>query len=306
MVKIGLIIPTLNAGNNFEILLNSVEMQKCNFYRKLIIDSGSNDGTLEIAQKYKYEILSISKASFNHGGTRQQAIEQLDDIDIAVFLTQDVILYNDTSVFNLVKILDNKEVGAVYGRQLPYPTASLLSAQARLFNYPDKSEIKSYLDKNRLGIKTAFLSDSFAAYRCSVLKEVGGFPKKVIIAEDMYVTAKMLLNSYKIAYIAEACVYHSHDYNLLQEFRRYFDTGVFQAREAWIRNAFGNAEGEGLKLMKDQMRYLYEKRAYSDIVRAALVNIVKLIGYRVGILEKYLPIWLKKICSGQSYFFSRE
>lgn len=303
MVKIGLIIPTLNAGNNFENLLNSVEMQKCNFHRKLIIDSGSKDRTLEFAKKYKYEVLAISQDNFNHGGTRQLTIDYLDDIDIAVFLTQDVVLYDDKSVINLVKILENNEVGAAYGRQLPHKDASLLAVQARLFNYPDKSEIKSYLDKDRLGIKTAFLSDSFAAYRCDALEKVGGFPKKVIIAEDMYVAAKMLLKNYKIAYIADGQAYHSHDYTLLQEFKRYFDTGVFQAREAWIRKSFGNAEGEGLRLVKDQILYLYERKAFFDIIKAVLANIVKFLGYRLGTIEQFLPVWFKKMCSGQSYFF---
>jgi rhamnosyltransferase len=303
MVKIGLIIPTLNAGDNFVDLLNSIEMQGCNFHRKLIIDSGSIDKTLEFAKKYKYEILSISQADFNHGGTRKQAIEHFKDIDVALLLTQDVVLYDDNSVINLVKILENKEVGAAYGRQLPYKDASLLSSQARLFNYPDKSEIRSYLDKERIGIKTTFLSDSFAVYRCSSLKEVGGFPTNVIIAEDMYVAAKMLLKNYKIAYVADARVYHSHEYTLLQEFRRYFDTGVFQAREAWIRKNFGNAEGEGLKLVKNQTIYLYREKEYFAIIRAVLANIVKFIGYRLGVFEKFLPICFKKVCSGQSYFF---
>ena len=80
----------------------------------------------------------------------------------------------------------------------------------------------------------AFISNSFAAYRVSVLKEVGGFPDDVIFGEDMFVATKMLKAGYKIAYAAGACVYHSHDYSLWQEMKRYFDMGVFHAREPWI------------------------------------------------------------------------
>ena len=42
-------------------------------------------------------------------------------------------------------------------------------------------------------MKTAFNSNSFAAYRRKALKDVGGFPINTILSEDMYVTAKMLL-----------------------------------------------------------------------------------------------------------------
>ena len=64
-------------------------------------------------------------------------------------------------------------------------------------------------DREALGIKTAFLSDSFAAYRCDALADVGGFPD-VPACEDMYVGAKLLQAGYTIVYAAEAQVYHSH------------------------------------------------------------------------------------------------
>ena len=85
-------------------------------------------------------------------------------------------------------------------------------------------------------MKTAFNSNSFAAYRRKALKDVGGFPINTILSEDMYVTAKMLLKNWSVAYCADAKVYHSHNYTIWQEFKRYFDIGVFHAKEAWIRN----------------------------------------------------------------------
>jgi rhamnosyltransferase len=303
MPRVGLIIPTLNAGAKFEGLLESIDSQRIELKRKLIIDSGSNDKTVTIAKEYQYEILHIDKNNFNHGGTRQLGIDNLTDVDIAVFITQDVILYDENSLSNLVAAFDTHKVGAAYGRQLPHVDASPLATQARLFNYPGQSQCKSYKDKHKLGIKTAFMSDSFAAYRIESLKTVGGFPSDVIVSEDMYVAAKMLLQGYQIAYIAEACVYHSHDYTLYQELKRYFDIGVFQHREAWIRAEFGEAEGEGVRLVKDQLIYLYQKNHLTNIPRALIANAMKLIGYRLGVKERYLPLKLKRILSGQSYFF---
>lgn len=59
----------------------------------------------------------------------------------------------------------------------------------------------------------------------------------------MYFAAKSVLNGYKVAYIAEAMVRHSHNYSLTEEFKRYFDIGVFHADQQWIRNDFGGAGG---------------------------------------------------------------
>lgn len=302
MSRVGIVIPTLNAGEHFKDLLDSIAIQSTNIFRKLVIDSGSFDNTVGIAKEYQYEILHVDKKKFNHGKTRQHGVEYLRDIDIVVFLTQDVILYDADSISRLVSAFTDERVGAAYGRQLPHKTASPLAAQARFFNYSSKSQCKRYEDKHRLGIKTAFISDSFAAYRMATLKSVGGFPY-VIVSEDMYVAAKMLMENYEIAYIADACCYHSHDYSFLQEFKRYFDIGVFQRQEDWIRKEFGQAEGEGFRLVKDQIAYLIENNSISYIPKAIMANVAKLIGYRLGMFEKYLPLKVKKSLSGQSYYF---
>jgi rhamnosyltransferase len=303
VVKVGIAILTLNAGDSFVKLLDSLAIQNSSIAETLIIDSGSTDNTLKLAGKYPCKVISIDKKNFNHGGTRQFAAECLKNFDIVVFLTQDVILYDERSIGNLVAAFNNPEVGAAYGRQLPHNGASLLAAHARIFNYPPQNQLKSYEDKKKLGIKTAFLSDSFAAYRVKNLQAAGGFPNNVIVSEDMYVGAKMLKQGYQIAYAADACVYHSHDYTLCEEFKRYFDIGVFQGREAWIGAEFGGAEGEGLRLVLNQLNYLWEHNGAYYIPKAILANAVKFMGYRLGFYEKYLSISVKKKMSGQSYFF---
>jgi len=51
------------------------------------------------------------------------------------------------------------------------------------------------------GIKTAFLSNSFSAYRKKALQEIGWFKDNLILGEDTYAGAKLLLKGYKIAYV---------------------------------------------------------------------------------------------------------
>ena len=148
-------------------------------------------------------------------------------------------------------------------------------------------------DAAELGIKAAFMSNSFAAYRREALMAVGGFPKHVIFAEDMYVAAKMLMAGWKVVYEGSACCRHSHNYTIIEEFRRYFDMGVFHAREPWIRENFGGAGGEGLRYVKSELKYLGLSRFYlwpSSIVR----NACKLVAYKLGQNEHLLPISFKR------------
>ncbi len=186
----------------------------------------------------------ISRSSFNHGRTRQLAADLCPEADIIIYMTQDAILASPDSVKNILTGFNDEKVGAVCGRQLPYPDASPIAAHARLFNYPAVSSVKSKDDIKRIGIKAAFLSNSFAAYRRTALMDVGGFPSNIIFGEDTYVAARMLLAGWKVAYAAEATCYHSHNYRIVEEFRRYFDIGIFHSQEKWFISLLGKAEGE--------------------------------------------------------------
>jgi rhamnosyltransferase len=220
-------------------------------------------------------------------------VNQNPGYDVYVFLTQDACLADEQAIANIVEPFIDSEMGAVCGRQLPHLDALPLAQHARFFNYPGNVQVKAMTDVPRLGIKTAFISNSFAAYRGDALKAVGGFPVHVILSEDMYVGAKMLMSGWKVTYAGNAQCRHSHNYSITQEFERYFDIGVFQARESWIRQNFGGAGGEGMRYVKSELKFLGLRRFYlwpSAVVR----NAVKLVGYKLGLQEARLPIALKR------------
>ena len=258
-----------------------------------IVDSSSSDGTYELATEHCRNVLRISKDEFNHGETRQWMIDQHPDYDVYVFMTQDAFLADQHAIDRIVAPFVDSSVGAVCGRQLPHFDANPLAVHARLFNYPQTSRVKSMNDAAELGIKTPFISNSFSAYRRQALVEVGGFPKHVVLSEDMYVAAKMLIRGWKVAYAGDAVCRHSHNYRRLEEFSRYFDQGVFHAREPWIRQRFGGAGGEGLRYVKSELRFLGLSRLHLW-PEALIRNALKLFAYKLGQKEKHLPIPLKR------------
>lgn len=302
-MRVFIVVPTLNPGGQWKTWVRSVIEQSCQPEKVIVVDSGSDDRTLDLAPNSNFSINRISVTEFNHGGTRQKAIKHLLDSDMVVFLTQDAILASTDALECILRPFVDESVTAVCGRQLPRKNAESIEAHARIFNYASQSYVRSIADVKACGLKTAFISNSFAAYRVSALKEVGGFPDNVIFGEDMYVAAKMLKAGYKIAYMADACVYHSHDYTLWQEFKRYFDMGVFHAREPWIREEFGGAEGEGLRFVVSELKYLL-KHAFWRIPEALLRNFFSYAGFRLGLIEKYLPLWLKRQLAMNKNFFN--
>lgn len=303
MKKIQVIIPIYKPDHKLIELLQKIKGQSIEDIPLLIIDSGSNDEYKSEIKNMNCLVKKIDVKTFNHGGTRQMGADMFPDKDIYIFLTQDAILVNEKSIENIVKVFDNFNIGCAYGRQLPHKDANLFSSYARLFNYKDKSYIYSINDKEKYGIKTAFNSNSFAAYRRKALNEIGGFPIDTILSEDMYVAAKMLLNKWSVAYCSDAMVYHSHNYTIWQEFKRYFDIGVFYSRESWIKDTFGGAEGEGKKYIISEFKYLI-KRNIVLIFPMIIRDIMKFFGFRLGMKERFINKHIKRKISMTKNFWN--
>ncbi len=288
-----LCIPTLDAGDLAAKQVAALAAQSCRPADFLVIDSSSRDATASVYREAGADVVTIPRAEFDHGATRNLALSRYPQADVLVYLTQDAIPADTESLARLMARLDDPEVGAVHGRQLPREGADAVEAHARLFNYPEHSNLRRRDDIPEYGIKTVFLSNSFAAYRRYALESVGGFPAGGVMNEDMYAAARMLLAGWKLAYAADAAVRHSHPYTPSEEFRRYFDIGTFIARNRWLIEAVGSPGGEGARYLKSEMRYLLDKDPLR-IPAALLRDAAKLLGMGLGRREAAIPLALKR------------
>ena len=295
-MKTCVVVLTRNPGRLWKewiakIIVQSIEIE-C-----LILDTESSDGTCFGELPSNFNVINIKENEFNHGATRNLALNYLPaGTEVVVFLTQDAFLYNSESLYLLLLSFNDSNVSCAWGKQLPHDNATPLAAHARSFNYPDTSRTVSIVDLPQLGLKTCFLSNSFAAYRLYDLLAVGGFPPDVILGEDMSVAARLLMTGKRVAYVAEALVQHSHNYTITEEFRRYFDTGVFHARSKWMLKAFGEAGGEGLRFVRSELKFLW-RYAPGWIPAALGRTLAKWLGYKLGRKESNLPLAFKRWCT---------
>jgi rhamnosyltransferase len=291
--NIALVIPTLNAGRHVDRMVPALSAQTLRPSRFLVIDSGSSDDTVARFGDAGAQIHTIPPDEFDHGGTRQLAVDMLPDAEFVIFLTQDAVPAHPEAFANLVRAFDDARTGIAFGRQLPAAGAKPIAAHARLFNYPGESYVRSIADARRYGVKTSFCSNSFAAYRRAALMEAGGFPPRLILSEDRVAAAAILAAGWCLHYVADARVYHSHDYSVTQEFRRYFDIGVLHAEKADFAERFGRPEGEGRRFVMSELTYL-SRNAPALIPLAVLRTVSKYIAYRLGHIERHLPLGLKR------------
>ncbi|WP_130084929.1 glycosyltransferase family 2 protein, partial [Escherichia coli] len=277
-MKYYIAVPTYNGGKIWKEVITSIKKYAPQNLYVLVIDSNSKDDTAANALAAGFDVDTINGADFNHGGTRNIAVEKAQhEHDIIIFMTQDAIPQQDF-IINIIDAFKDEKVACAYGRQLPHVDANPLASHARYYNYPTKDYVCGYEDIPEMGIKTVFMSNSFSAYRISAFEKLGGFPSNTILCEDMYFTAKAVKAGFKVAYTANAVVRHSHNYTPMEEFKRYFDIGVFHADEPWIREEFGGAGGEGKRFILSELKYLL-KSAPLWIPLALINNFMKILGY---------------------------
>ena len=279
---IKVVIPTLNPGAGFLSLAEALNAQEGISPRDvLVVDSSSDDDTVTLAKSFGFSIRVIPRKSFSHGKTRKEAAESLDT-DIVVFMTQDALPTAKDSVWRLCRpLMENDKTAVSYGRQIATEKSGPLEHHARLFNYPYESRLKTKADIKTMGIKAVFCSDVFAAYKKYALKEVGGFDD-TNFGEDTLAAAKFLFNGYSVYYCADACVYHSHDYSCFQQFARYMKTGRLHREYRDIFERLSKAEGEGMRFVRSEIKYLCGQGEYLWIPLAFMHNAFKYVGYFIG------------------------
>jgi len=300
-VKVSVIIPTRNGEKYLGQLLMTLKEQSMRPVQILVIDSSSEDNTLKICNSFSVDIIQVKVQEFDHGGTRNLAASRAIG-DIFVWMTQDALFRDAECLGNLISPLYDSKVAASYGRQIPREDATPIERFSRAFNYPSNKVIKCLDDFPRFGVKTFFFSNVCSAVKKEAFQKVGEFPEKTIMNEDMFLAAKLLQTGYKIAYQANAVVHHSHNYSLKTQFKRYFDIGIFFNRNRWLKD-LASPEREGVRYLKEEIRFLFSNGHKCWIPYALVDTMVRYLGYRAGLLEKVLPLCLKKCTSYNKGFW---
>lgn len=280
-MDISVIIPTLNAEHEIETLLIALDRQSIQPNEILVVDSASDDKTIELVQKHKgVRLLQIDRQDFNHGTTRDKALRESSG-DFVCFLTQDAVPVSDDYLKRLIApMVDDSDIALVSGRQLPKADARRFEQLVRGFNYPDSPSVRSKCDLEKLGIKTFFASDACSAYRRIAYLECGGFDH-VNTNEDMLMAAKFIASGMKVAYEPHAEVFHSHNLTPAQQFARNRAVGFFLETHADdLMNA--SEIGEGGRLVKAVSSQLLREGNLVEFIAFGVDCCARLLGNRAG------------------------
>ncbi|WP_435219097.1 glycosyltransferase family 2 protein [Luminiphilus sp. nBUS_07] len=209
---ISIVIRTLNEERYLPELLQSIREQEVGTQELevVLVDSGSVDGTLEIASGYNCKIARIEKTQFTFGRSLNVGCEASSG-DMLVFISGHCVPSSLQWLENLIEPISKGVAEYTYGRQVGrHPTKF---SENELFKkyYPDTSAVP----QDGFFVNNANSSISREAW--VKLK----FDEELTGLEDMDFAKRLLALGGKVAYCADASVFHIHDETWKQTQRRY-------------------------------------------------------------------------------------
>jgi rhamnosyltransferase len=197
-------------------------------------------------------------------------------------MTQDVYLQPD-ALKKIVEFISENNAGVVRGKQeVDLNKGNVFEFFARKQNYRAVDQLYSKSDIKEHGIDTIFTSDAFAIYDLEKLNAVDYFGKSGNVSEDMFAAHKLIQQNYSIGYSSEAKVFHTHNYSIKEEYRRYVPIGLFYGQhDVWI-SSYGKTNQKGIKLALNEIKFLIQQKKIYLIPISIFRNGAKFIGFRVG------------------------
>lgn len=282
MGKISIIIPIYNGEQYIENLVRKIRNQHMdNFTLEIIAPvSNSMDKSYELAKEYCD--LAYIVSNFNHAKTRHEAALKSNG-DVLVFITQDILPYNEKWLSELVSPLLDKSnnIVATYSRQVAYPDANYTEKLIREFNYPEYDRLCNSTTIEKWGRKNIFYSDSASATLREYFFDLGGYDFAVGTNEDVIYALNVIESDYSVLYNSKSKVYHSHNFKFREAYSRYKLIGSFE-KEYEHRLKKYSSLGEGKLLLKYLLVNLISKLKLKDLSILVLDLGTRYIAYKKG------------------------
>ena len=301
MVEASILVLAKNEAHNIRHCLDAVFSQKaeCSF-EVVFIDSGSRDGTLELARQYPVALHEIPPEQFHHSQTRNLAAS-LAKGKYLVFLAADAFPATPIWLQSLIGNFKDDTVQAVYGRHLPKPGSELERKLALGTLYGPERVVKDHRNRQELGYRYYHFSTVNAAIRRTAW-ETTPFPDDLKVFEDVAIAKKILDRGGTIVYEPAAAVLHSHDYPAPVLFRRYFDIGVVYKRLGiWNSSSKSSVRSDGVKKVISKLGAIHT-RGLDGVGRALWCDAAKAGGLVLGRNEQILPRFIKRRFSAFKLF----
>ena len=268
--KVSVIIPTKNAGDEFDYILRRITQQEyIGEIEIIIVDSGSSDNTLEIAKKYSASIFQIEPVDFHHARTRNFGAEKATG-EFLVFTVQDAIPVGNKWLYKLLSPIHSGKVTSVSSIQIPRSDADLFSCWSYWSHYlkflgrdSDHLIKAGFEGFDKLDERGKRIVASLDNVSMGIKKEIFDlYQFNADYAEDIELGVKLIKNGHSILFQSTNAVVHSHNRPPLYYMERsYLDRIAVCSILNIKRNSLSS------KLLMESLCYIYEvlKKCLEDL-----------------------------------------
>jgi glycosyltransferase involved in cell wall biosynthesis/D-arabinose 1-dehydrogenase-like Zn-dependent alcohol dehydrogenase len=211
MPETSIVVRSFNEAEHIGDVLESVSEQAYQDFEIILVDSGSTDGTLEIADQYVDKVEFVAPHDFTFGYSCNAGCEAADG-EFVAFLSAHAIPTDDQWLGSMIEKFDDEKVAMTYSNQVGAEQNKF--SERRLFDELFGEEPKRQTPP-----------DYFANNASSVIRrelwEDYRFDEYLTGHEDIEWAKQFMDQGHVVVYDPDACIYHIHDETWTQVYNRF-------------------------------------------------------------------------------------
>ncbi|EFM09141.1 glycosyl transferase family 2 [Paenibacillus curdlanolyticus YK9] len=231
-LTVSIVIPTLNAGQDFELLLAMLNRQQgFKTIEIVVVDSGSSDDTVDLAEEYGAKVVKISPEQFSHSYARNLGAEHASAEHYLLIMTQDAMPTSDHWLYELYAAAEANDLVAVSCAESSREDVDLFYriicwAHYNFLGVEDCDRIMSMPKvRNYENLRcNAQLSDVACLLRKDIFMQ---YKYRFDYAEDLDLGLRLIADGYRIGLLGQTKVIHSHKRPPYYHLKRGFVDNLF-------------------------------------------------------------------------------
>lgn len=216
----------------------------------VVFESASTDGSKDIIEAHGYDqITHLAPGSYRSSKVLNAGVRSART-ELVAFVNSDAVMIGRNVLRRMAEVIlaDPRRAGA-FARQLVRPGANVMTRVDYHVAFDNRRE---------LGARAA----NWMSLVCSMVRKTAvvevPFDEELTFAEDAVWSQTVIDRGWRVAYVPEAIVEHSHDYTWEQRYRRSFGDSAALARIA---------ESEPERGLLDGFLVPYLNRCARDVLR---------------------------------------
>jgi len=302
---ISVVIPVKNGGSDLARCLDGIDAQVIDEeVEVIVVDSGSEDGSVEFARGRGATVREMPAQQFTHGRARNLGAGDARG-ETLVFISQDAEPLGSSWLQRLRAALRSEpDVAGAYGRQLPHAGARPPERYFLDFLYGPAPRRQCASGPHELTMATTLFSNVNSAMPRELWRRFP-FVEDIIMSEDQDWSRRVLLAGFSVVYEPEAAVRHSHNYTFGEAFRRFFDSGASADRAylAGARESASALRAAAIRYAFGELAWLWRSGQRRWIPYASAYETVKMAGLLLGANHSRLPLAAKRRLSALPGFW---